>query len=431
MIKTQTLIIGAGLTGLSAAYHLRGGYLITEATNEVGGLSGTINYKGYKIDHAIHIMYFKSDWVYEWLTKTIGIKFYKKERLSKVWMNHKFISFPIQFNLSEFSFSKRLKIFFLILISRLRIFKLDKKIFINWAMNNFGSLLTETFFKPYNQKLFGNNIEELTTEWMGDYIPSPSLKLIWKGLFNLNKNKVGRNSFFYYPKNGGIGEVAIEIKNKLNGSILYNEYLNSINIFEKIAYYRSGLKVKYDFLITTIPLDKFLEKVEKLPIEIKLQTRLLKSNPITLLHIMIKRKSIGGDLHWVYFPDISIPFYRITFSHNLSQNNCPPDCSALTLEFGGIVYDKDEMIKKCFEILIEAKLLNRVDIESEYLWEYFDDGYVFYDHNITKVRPLLLNFLQQNEIYSIGRYGNWEYSNMESAIIQGKETAERMMYAKH
>ncbi len=430
MIKTQTLIIGAGLTGISAAYHLRGEYLITEATDEVGGLSGTMDYKGYKLDHAIHIMYFKSDWVYEWLTKTIGIKFYKKERVSKVWMNHKFIPFPIQFNLNEFSFFKRLKIFFLILISRLRIFKPDKKIFINWATHNFGSLLTETFFKPYNQKLFGNNIEELTTEWMGDYIPSPSLKLIWKGLFNLNKNKAGRNSLFNYPVKGGIGKVAIEIKNKLNGSILYNEYLNSINIFGKTAYYRSGLKVKYDFLITTIPLDKFLKKVEWLPIEIKLQTSLLKSNPITLLHIMIKRKSIGGNLHWLYFPDISIPFYRITFSHNLSQNNCPPDCSALTLEFGGKVDNKDEMIKKCFEILIEAKLLNKGDVESEYLWEYFDNGYVFYDKKISEVRSTLINFLRQNDILSIGRYGNWEYSNMESAIIQGREAAERIVYEK-
>ena len=39
----------------------------------------------------------------------------------------------------------------------------------------------------------------------------------------------------------------------------------------------------------------------------------------------------------------------------------------------------------------------------------------------------IFSFLKSNKIFSIGRYGAWEYSNMEDAILHGKNVASYLL----
>ena len=65
------------------------------------------------------------------------------------------------------------------------------------------------------------------------------------------------------------------------------------------------------------------------------------------------------------------------------------------------------------------------DIESELLID-IKTAYVIYDHERNNAVEHLLKTLNDNDIFSIGRYGRWEYSAMEDAILQGKEIAEKI-----
>ena len=53
-------------------------------------------------------------------------------------------------------------------------------------------------------------------------------------------------------------------------------------------------------------------------------------------------------------------------------------------------------------------------------------AYVIMDSAYGQARDTILNWLNQQHIYSIGRYGAWMYDSMEGAIIQGRETARRL-----
>src|ERR1035441_2363956 len=68
--KKTAIIIGAGPAGLTAAYELlhktKVKPIVFEASNDIGGISKTINYKGNRIDIGGHRFFSKSDRIMDW-----------------------------------------------------------------------------------------------------------------------------------------------------------------------------------------------------------------------------------------------------------------------------------------------------------------------------------------------------------------------------
>jgi protoporphyrinogen oxidase len=63
------------------------------------------------------------------------------------------------------------------------------------------------------------------------------------------------------------------------------------------------------------------------------------------------------------------------------------------------------------------------DIE---LWRLrtIDHAYVIYDHHYRAALDVIEPFLQEQRILSTGRYGAWNYSSMEDALLMGKGAAK-------
>mgnify|MGYP002390962972 FL=1 len=50
-------------------------------------------------------------------------------------------------------------------------------------------------------------------------------------------------------------------------------------------------------------------------------------------------------------------------------------------------------------------------------------SYVLFDRNWPRLVPAILTYLRRQNIYSIGRYGSWNYSSMADDIQMALETA--------
>jgi len=72
-------------------------------------------------------------------------------------------------------------------------------------------------------------------------------------------------------------------------------------------------------------------------------------------------------------------------------------------------------------------ILNQNNIDIEFCWRLINCSYVIYDENRKMALNKIFPFLQRNKIWSIGRYGAWEYSNMEDALLHGKRIAEHLI----
>jgi len=426
-LRTKYLIIGAGLTGLSTAFHLNDDYILIEASKSPGGTANTLHFNGFKLDNAVHIFYFKDHTILNWIIDTLHVELLETIRKSSVWINNAYVKYPMQYHLSELPWPHRINSVKSILNSASNKKEINSSDnFETYSLFAFGDQLTDIFVRPYNEKLFGVPMALLNTDWLGDYIPKYSrMKMLLSGLGFVNNN-YGRNSKFYYPLEGGVSTVAQKLSSQLRKSPLYNCSLKKVFYDKKNALLSDGAEVKYEYLINTIPLDSFLNTFDSLPSDILASLKLLKRNSTTLLHILGKGK-IKKEEHWIYVPDSTIPFYRITIPGNINPANCPEEHFALTLEFGGDVFENKLVLDASIVALKSMGIINQNNTDIEFCWRLIDCGYVIYDENRKMALKKIFPFLQRNQIWSIGRYGAWEYSNMEDAILHGRKVAELLI----
>jgi protoporphyrinogen oxidase len=426
-LRTKYLIIGAGITGLSTAFHLNDDYILIEASNSPGGTANTLHFNGFKLDNAVHIYYFKDHTILNWIIDILNVELLETIRKSSVWINNAYVKYPMQYHLSELPWPNRINSMKSILNSasnKKGINSSDN--FETYSLFAFGTHLTDIFVRPYNEKLFGVPMALLNTDWLGDYIPNYSRMKMILSVLGIMSNNYGRNSKFYYPHEGGVSTVAQKLSSQLKTSPLYNCSLEKVFYDKKYALLSDGAEVKFEYLINTIPLNCFLNKFDSLPSDILASLKLLKKNSTTLLHLLGKGNIMRSD-HWIYIPDPAVPFYRVTIPGNINPANCPAGNFALTLEFGGDVFENQVVFEKSISALKAMSLLSEGNSDIEYYWKLLDCGYVIYDENREPALNNIFSFFRSHQIWSIGRYGAWEYSNMEDAIVHGKNVASQLL----
>ena len=431
--STNILILGAGLTGLSVAYHLREECLVVESSDQPGGTAGSISIDGFHLDRGVHILYFRDPWTLKFISDQLGVPLVKKDRQAVVWFRDRLIPYPIQFNLSSIPFRPRLKIGASCLraICRSSIF-LPEEIhdLESWAVRNFGDRLSEEFFTSYNEKLFGLPPHELTTDWMEGYVPRPDARNILSGMMSGFFSQYGPNSTFWYPATGGISTVSDALAKRVK-AIRYGMNPEWIDLDKKIVRFLNGDTITYRRLINTIPLTELASLLTKAEPGVIQAARNLRSNALTIGHVLIPRPGVGGGRHWIYVPQPEIPFYRITLTHNIGPSTCPEGWSVLTLEIGGRVKDKTTLESACKSALTSMALLLPKEETAKVHWDEVAHGYVMYDRKLAANRHNILKKLREHDVICVGRYGRWEYSNMESALLQGRDIRRRIGVHEH
>ena len=110
----KAIIFGAGPAGLTAAYELLQKSdikpIIYEMSNDIGGISKTVNYKGNRIDIGGHRFFSKSKTVMDWWLKILPIQdennlqkpgdsskvMLVRQRLSRIFYLRKFFNYPVK-----------------------------------------------------------------------------------------------------------------------------------------------------------------------------------------------------------------------------------------------------------------------------------------------------------------------------------------------
>jgi protoporphyrinogen oxidase len=266
--QKTAIIIGAGPAGLTAALELqrRSDVKVTvlEATNDIGGISKTVNYKGNRIDIGGHRFFSKSDWVMDWWrdilpvvnpggSEEVEIAYQNqrrkvdlgdrspalvdgdrvmlvRDRLSRIYFDGKFFDYPIKatpqtaWNLGPGRITKSLATY-----GWARMFPRKPELSLeDFLLNRFGSELYETFFREYTQKVWGVPCSEISADWGAQRIKSLSIS---KAIMHAMKKAVpfaGGGAAptslierFFYPKfgPGQMWETVADIVKRNGGEI--------------------------------------------------------------------------------------------------------------------------------------------------------------------------------------------------------------------
>src|ERR1043166_10099228 len=212
MESHNTLILGAGLTGLSCAYHLGGEYLLVEKEDEPGGIVRTrIRQNGFLCDGTGHWLHLRDSGIKQLAQTLLPGQLVEHERKAVIHMHGVFTPYPFQANTYGLPREVVLECVLGLLKARHpEDFNLkppaDKpKSFREWIVRTFGDGIARHFMVPYNEKLLGVSLTELRPEYAERFIPRPSLEDVLKGALGFSRESPGHNAKFVYPREGGIG----------------------------------------------------------------------------------------------------------------------------------------------------------------------------------------------------------------------------------
>lgn len=425
--NNDIVILGAGLAGLSAAYHLKYDYTLFEKEMEPGGMARSIYKDGYIFDYDGHLLHFKNDYGFKLVSGLMGKNMASHIRDSWVYSKGSFTRYPFQANF--YGLPKSIVKDCLVGLIRAKMSPSNSRDlngnFENWIVKTFGQGIAEHFMLPYNRKFWTIESAELTCEWLDGFIPVPDIEDSVQGAISDNMNLYGYNSRFWYPIKGGMSELVKCFSSHLK-NINLNKKAVTIDQFRHEIIFEDATIKKYKRLISTIPLPELFKLMVNLPRDVKDAFLKLRHTSIFILNIGIKNHIMQGK-HWVYYPEEDIIFYRVGFPTNFSSHVAPENRTSMYVE---IAYsdakkiDKEKIIPSVIEQLLKLGLISqKEDIETCVPMD-IKYGYIIYDSYRKPGLTLIKDYLKRFHIHSIGRYGSWRYMSMEDVIMEGKELAE-------
>jgi protoporphyrinogen oxidase len=425
--RTAIAILGAGLTGMSAALELSERavpYRIFEKLSVPGGHAVTIEDNGFRFDRTGHLLHLKSDALRAQVLDWIGPDHLQIQRRSVIWSNGVYTRYPFQANTHGLPPQVAYDCVQGFIAAHFASDKPEPKNFEEFCLLHFGEGISRNFMIPYNSRLWGVHPREITSSWCQRFVPLPRLEDVIAGAVGLNDRELGYNSNFIYPRLG-IGQLAQGMarrvpKLELERSPLRIELGTRRLVFE-------NEQLPFDVLLSTIPLPKLLGLIDTLPEPVREAASKLRCSHLNYLDVALRRES-GKDFHWAYVPEAKYPFYRVGCYSHFSDALAPPGTASLYVELADRSEpDLERVLPEVARGLIEMGVIDSAaDIEFARARR-IDYAYVIFDHEYFAALDVIRPFLEQARIISSGRYGEWNYSAMEDAIAFGKTAAERAL----
>ncbi|GAB3548980.1 hypothetical protein GCM10027343_30130 [Noviherbaspirillum agri] len=469
---TKTAIIGAGPTGLSAAYHLGQDAVLLERNDTVGGWCRSIQDKGFTFDHAGHIMFSNDPYVLELYDKLLGDNLHWQDREAWVYSKNAYTRYPFQGALhglppdviKECIVGAIEARFGSVSGNRQKTASADAHAktddccadgsvalpasprtvacdpsnvrpanFEEFIYQVWGAGIARHFAIPYNRKLWAVPLTEMETSWLGGRVPLPDLEEIIDGALQPVAKPMGPNARFGYPLHGGFQALMSAFVPHIKGALELNADVIHLSPTQRIVALADGRRFQYDNLISTMPLPELVRIIgDEAPEEVRRAAKGLRHVSVRCVNLGIARENIT-DKHWIYYPEDTI-FHRIFVQGNASPACNPPGGFGITCEISysstwkPLPVTGQALIERCIRDCIKVGMLredDKVIAANEVDMPY---AYVVYDHARAKNVETIKAWLAQHDIVLAGRYSEWEYYNSDHAFVAGKRAAEAVTW---
>ncbi|MBX3187624.1 MAG: FAD-dependent oxidoreductase [Labilithrix sp.] len=412
MEKVRTLVVGAGITGLATAAALseRGDddYLVLEADAEIGGYCKTVKKEGFVWDYSGHFFHFKHPEIEAWLRARMpGQEIRKVEKRSFIAYKGAFIDFPFQKNIHQLPKDELIDCLYDLYFANEAGATDDS--FQGMLYARFGRSIAEKFLIPYNEKLYATDLGTLDKDAMGRFFPHANLTDIIRNM--KVADNASYNATFTYPAGGAIEYVRALASAVEAEKIHTGEPVLDIDLDAKTA--RTPKRtVAFERLVSSAPFNRLLATAH-----VRHDPSMFSWNKVLVFNLGFDKKG-KKDVHWVYYPDREIVFYRIGFYDNIFD----ADRLSLYVEIG---YARDAVVDVASaraNVLRDLKKLG-VIADHQLVAEHsviMDPAYVHITKESLAEHARISADLRARGVFSIGRYGGWTYCSIEDNIVEAR-----------
>lgn len=411
MEKVRTLIVGAGITGLATAAALEEkgdrDYLILEGDSEIGGYCKTIKKEGFVWDYSGHFFHFKHPEIEQWLRGRMHRQRIRKvEKKSFIDFHGTYVDFPFQKNIHQLPHQDFIDCLYDLYF---RTEKPSDESFEAMLYARFGRSIAEKFLIPYNEKLYATDLGTLDKDAMGRFFPHADLTDIIRNM--KVANNASYNATFTYPEGGAIEYVKALASAVRPDAIAFSEPLVEIDLESKIAK-TSNRAIGFERLVSSAPFNRLLAhaRVPHEPTDYSW-------NKVLVFNLGFDKKG-KKDVHWVYFPDREVVFYRVGFYDNIFDT----DRLSLYVEIG---FNKDATIDvaamkgRVLHDLAKTGVITDHRLVAEHS-VVMDPAYVHITRRSLAEHARIKQELAARGVHPVGRYGGWTYCSIEDNIVEAR-----------
>ena len=442
----STVVLGAGPTGLAAAYHLGEGSLLIEKSQTVGGWCRSIEDKGFTFDYAGHIMFSNDPYVLDLYEKLLGENMHWQNREAWIYSKAVYTRYPFQGALHGLPPEVLKECLVGAIEARFGPLKKDgagapasavagviakpaqpPRNFEEFIYKVWGAGVAKHFAVPYNQKLWAVPLSEMETSWLGGRVPLPDLEEMIDGALRPVTKPMGPNARFGYPLKGGFQALMNGFLPMLKGKVQMNAEIVAVSPSRRSVTLADGRSYRYDTLISTLALPKLVEAMgDEAPPQVQAAARALRHVSVRCVNLGIGRANLT-EKHWIYYPEDTI-FHRIFVQGNASPHCNPPGGFGLTCEITYSSYkplpcNGQELIDRCIRDCIRVGIFTEGDVVIAANEVDMPYAYVVYDHERAQHVQTIRRWVAQANILLAGRYSEWEYYNSDHAFVAGKKAA--------
>lgn len=426
MDSGRVVILGAGLAGLSAAYHLPGwDCCVYEQHPYYGGHAHSWSYDGFIFDEGPHVSFTKSDEVRELFAGSVDGRYQESIALAHNYFYGHILPHPAQTNLYGLPEALVQNC-----IRDLAQAQTDAEAvpanYAQWCYQNLGKTFSEEFTFRYTRKYWTLDPQQMTTDWIGVRVYRASLAEVVAGA----TNPTGGNHYYIqeirYPMEGGFHSYTHLLARGQNLKLGYR--LVDLDLRSRRLTFANGRTEHYDHLISSLPLPELVGVIKDAPAAVRDAAQELSCTSIVIINVGLKGNPLPRS-HWMYFYDDDIIFSRVCFPHMLSPNNAPPGDSSLQAEVYFSKYRPlpvEHVTDKVLADLRRVGLIRSLDAIALCREERVPYGNVIFDGQRARNVATIHRFLEEHGVLPCGRYGEWDYVWSDQAVLSGRRAARQL-----
>jgi protoporphyrinogen oxidase len=435
---SRVAIIGAGPCGLACARELlRYGHeswtLFERSATAGGHASSVVDPAGFTWDLGGHVVFSHFGEFDALLDEVMGDDVREHERSSYVRFRERWVPYPFQNNLRYLPPENAYEC----LLGLAEAPGADGQAdFATWMEGVFGAGITRHFMRPYNAKVWAIPPERMSATWISERVSVVDYRRALRSLV-LAEDDVGwgPNNMFKFPISGGTGEIYRRLAGQLGDRLMYEHELVHVDADRRRLRFANGAEEEYDALVSTMPLDRFVDAIDGCPREVREAAGSLEHAGVRMVGVGYER-GLADDRSWLYFPEDSVPFYRVTNFAKYAAANVPgADTTRYRSYLTETSYSRFRpsseagLAQRVPDALVEVGLVDasapvasvhEVDIPYAYPIPTLER-----DDALATVQP----WLMERSVYSRGRFGSWRYEigNMDHAVKMGTDVARLLV----
>jgi protoporphyrinogen oxidase len=311
----------------------------------VGGISRTVEYKGYRFDIGGHRFFTKVSIVDRIWHEVLGKDFIKRNRISRIYYRGKFYNYPIQpLNVFKGLGPIESVLCFASYLKAVIAPKLPDTNFETYICNRFGRRLYETFFKTYTEKVWGISCDRIQADWAAQRIKGLSIKQLAKSILGLRRER-GKSDViktlvqqFEYPRHGPgmmwsrmtelveAKGVQVDLGTPVSGIMWEPGRVTAVEA--------GGRRLMATHVISSMPIRDLIDCFDPPPPPSVIAARDAFAYRDFLTVALMVRGRPSADDNWIYVHDPGVKVGRVQIFNNWSPEMVPdPETTCYGLEY--------------------------------------------------------------------------------------------------